>query len=317
MKTKMKKGLFIGSAVLAISLASTTSAFATTDPTKALKTKITQLTNQVTGLKKQVTSLTSQVTSLKKQITTLTSQKNTLTSTNKSQQTQINSLKSEVARLNKLVPTVKAGKVYQDGIESGGSNFVSMGNKQYVQVDTIIPALSTYKSSDYSYDGTNLYLGIKPSNGVVNLTKLPIYSTYGQSMGSSSDWTAINKFPNSSFAINGKKYYNGISGYNRYNDDEPANIGYKLSRKYSTLEFLLGMDDITRDGEEQSKLVVYGDDEIIYESDKIDYLDEPKSISISVKNVNVIKFEFIGRYSQTYYYQNSTYTDIVNPILIP
>ncbi|MFD4706105.1 NPCBM/NEW2 domain-containing protein [Gottfriedia sp. NPDC058432] len=320
-KTRMKKGMFIGSIVLAFSLATTTSAFATTDPTKALKTKITQLTNQVNSLKKQVTSLTSKNKSLQSQVTSLTnnnkslqSQVNSLTSKNNSLQTQVNTitgqkntlqsqvttLTNENKKLKALVPTVKAGKIFDNGVATGQSNFVTMGGKSYVEIDSIIPTLTGYTDINYNYDNTNLYLGVKPVNGSISLTKLTPYSYSGDVQ-----W---NNWYDDIFKINNKEYLEGLTA--RVYDGLFGEFTYKIDNKYSKLSFKLGIDDRTEFAY-NAKVIIYGDNNPIFTSSNINYLDDAIDYSINVKGYKYIKIKMIGTD-----YDNS-YPVMANPILTP
>jgi len=136
---KKKKLLLSSALILGISLFTST-VFASSDPLKDLKNRITQLQSQVSSLINQNSNL-----------------------------------KKENQHLIESMPKETPGVIYYNGNASGSAGVITVNNKKYVDVNRVVNALTNPERANIDYDKNNIYIGVKPElGGVVDLTKLPI-----------------------------------------------------------------------------------------------------------------------------------------------
>lgn len=187
---------------------------------------------------------------------------------------QVRDLKADNAKLKKSVPSVISGKIYQNGVRSGSSNFVKMGSKSYVEIDNIIPLLTSYTDQQvkFDYKGKSLYLGVMPSKGVIGLTNMDYYE----------EQRIV--YIDSDITINNKRYPKNMYGY--YND---SSITYKLDGKYSSFKFFYGMLDGAR---YTGKISINGDGNEIFHSGEINFQENAKYVNVNVKGMKYIKITF-------------------------
>lgn len=185
-------------------------------------------------------------------------------------------LKAENTKLKKSVPSVVSGKIYTNGVQNGTSKFVRMSGKNYVEVDNIIPILTSYTDQQVKYDasGKALYLGIMPSKGVIGLTNMDYYSK-------------ADVYFNENISINKQRYTKNILGMASIYANNT--VVYKFDSKYSKLRFSYGMSD-----EEKNKgeITIFGDGNELFHSGEIDYQTNAKYAEVDVTGVRFLKIEF-------------------------
>ncbi|MFX4261219.1 stalk domain-containing protein [Pelotomaculum propionicicum] len=94
-------------------------------------------------------------------------------------------------------------------------------------------------------------------------------------------------FPDNQFKIAGKYYNKGIGFQGVYSD---ANIVYNLNSSYSKISGYFGMAD---GNDRETKAIVYGDGNMIYESPIIKAGEVPYFVDLNVAGVNQLKIVFI------------------------
>ncbi|MEH7159031.1 NPCBM/NEW2 domain-containing protein [Neobacillus drentensis] len=286
----------------------------------ALQKRIKSLEEQVKKQTKEIKSLKSSVSTKSKQLITKTKEVNSvktqLTVKNKEVNTlkfQISSKNSEISSLKARIPIVSTGKLYKDGISSGSSQFISMGDKDYVDIKNIIPLLTIYDPNRVFYNRTtkDLFLGIVPRNGMISLTQMNPYSVFEMpSYGAELD---INKWSDGqTFSINNKRYITGIGGDTVQPLDVDPYIEYKLNGKYKKLKFKYGLDD-KADQLAKGELTISGDDNPLFISGELRTQEEAKEVELDVTGVNILKLTFIHLSP----YRTNPYLIVAEPVLIP
>ncbi|MGG1400190.1 NPCBM/NEW2 domain-containing protein [Bacillus salipaludis] len=278
----------------------------------SLEKKIKTLEAQVKKQKKEITTLNSQLDSKKKEVSLKDSQLSTKTK-------EINSLKSQIAVKNKeistlksKIPVVSTGKLYKDGILSGTSQFISMADKDYVELKNIIPLLSVYDANRTVYNRTtkNLFLGVVPQNGHVSLTSFKPYSV--KEAWAYSYEIKINRWADGqAFTINNQRYSWGIGASTTY---FTPSIEYKLQGKYKKIKFKYGLDDTT-DEDARAYITISGDGRMLFDSDNLDIQEDAKEIDLDITGINMIKFDF--HYVGDGNSGSFAYPVVAEPVLIP
>lgn len=203
---------------------------------------------------------------------------------------KITQLEAEITKLKKQIPTVYTGKIFMNGVQSNSSNFVTIGGKTYVEVDKIVPLLTGYEENQVKFDDTkkSLYLGTIPSKGTIGLTNLEKYKE---------NWIDVDE-PN--VYINKQKIsksftndHNNLSTY--------AYITYKIDSKYSSLQFLYGMEESGHIG----SVIVEGDGNELFNSGDIDYQEDAKYADVDIEGVKFLTIKI------------DNYTVVGNPTLTP
>ncbi|MFJ7680358.1 NPCBM/NEW2 domain-containing protein [Peribacillus sp. NPDC097198] len=197
-------------------------------------------------------------------------------------------LKAENTKLKKSVPSVVSGKIFTNGVQNGTSKFVRMSGRNYVEVDNIIPILTSYTDQQVKYDasGKALYLGIIPSKGVIGLTNKDEYSKDGI-------------YFNQNVSINKQRFTKNIYGYSHWNNNV---VVYKIDSKYSKLRFSYGMSDSDK---YKGVITISGDGNELFHSGDIDYQTNAKYAEVDVTGVKFLEI-------------NSSYNAVLgNPTLAP
>lgn len=226
-------------------------------------------------------SLTTQITQLKK---------------------QVSSLKSENAKLKKSVPTFKTGTIYQDGVAHGSAKFLTTGGKNYAEINSMASALTGYTNGNINFEKNNLYLGVKPVKGTIQLTKIPVYKQEGGNIKADYKTT-----------INNKTVFSGI-GTDVFLSSKPS-ITYKVDKRYRELQGKFGIEDKNPSSlSKKAYFKVYGDDTLIYTSEEANYLDDPIDVKVDIKGYKYIKIEFLPSTPDSIYRVSPM---LVNPVLLP
>ncbi|MBT2614139.1 MULTISPECIES: NPCBM/NEW2 domain-containing protein [unclassified Bacillus (in: firmicutes)] len=271
---------------------------------KSLKATNDTQKKTISNKDKEIKSLKSTNDTQKKTISNKDKEIKSLKATNDTQKKTISNKDKEITTLKAKVPVVSTGKIYKDGVSSGSSQFISMGNNDYVEVENLVPLLTTYDDTKIKFDrnSKNLFLGIMPSNGVIGLTNLKLYDESDNNF-----WSVhLNKWPSGSFSINDKLFSRGIGA--ETTSDLTVWARYKLDGKYSALNFKYGLGN-TFEG--KGTITVLGDDQVLFESGVLDKMEDPKQLQIDVKGVKFLRFEFNsvdGDHSSSI---------IAEPVLIP
>ncbi len=140
---------------------------------------------------------------------------------------------------------------------------------------------------------------MKPENGLVDLTKLPMHSKTGA--------VYLNGFNGSNFKVDHRLYFSGI-GTNVYYEG-PQNFTYKIDKKYNDLYFKVGLEDKSENNSE-IQAVVYGDGKVIYHSKFISKSDDLETIKLNVQYYSLITFELVPTKGNT-----TSYPVILEPKL--
>lgn len=203
---------------------------------------------------------------------------------------QVKTLKTENSKLNKKVPKVISGNIYHNGVRNGSSNFLKIGSKSYVEIENIIPLLTSYGQDQvkFDYKAKALYLGVMPRKGVISLTDLDYYSK--------GHLIFINR---NNLSINNKFYTKNITSTSNMG----VSMVYKINGKYSDFNFSYGVID----GEHYKGLIsIYGDGKELFNTGKFDYQEDAKNAKVDIRGVKFLEV-----------YYDSYYTAITNPTLVP
>lgn len=112
----------------------------------------------------------------------------------------------------------------------------------------------------------------------------------------------------SAFTINGQRFSTGIS--TKLFDDK-IEVTYKLEGKYSSLKFKYGMDDTSTDF---GNITIFGDENIIFDSGKMDRMEDPKLATVNIKDYKFIKIQFN---SEALNENSMAGPTLADPVLIP
>lgn len=194
---------------------------------------------------------------------------------------QVKALKEENQKLKDSMPIVKSGPIFTNGVKNTTSNFVTVGGKHFVEINSIIPTLTSYTSQQVSFDSNKkeLYLGIKPSKGVIDLTDLERYDGSFYSLD------------RKNFSINKQKYSKNISAIEGWSPGTRREITYKLHGNYSSLQFFYGMTD--NPSKNTGEIIILGDgNELLFNSGEVERQEDPKYAEVNVKGVKTITIKF-------------------------
>jgi hypothetical protein len=174
----------------------------------------------------------------------------------------------------KVVPKDSDGNVVEPFIVDGTT---------YLPVRAVSQALNL--PVDYDSKTSTVYLGQKPSGGVIGLSSIP-YARATDSNVLAIDGWGSSKDP---FIIASKSYANGIGMYSMYNEKY---VVYNTNSQYKTLTGTFGLDDKNKgNGDTTEALVIYGDDKEIYRSGQT-HPGDTVNVKVDITGVNQLKVLF-------------------------
>jgi len=130
----------------------------------------------------------------------------------------------------------------------------------------------------------------KPTNtGPIDLTSL---NYYGTDAGSNLHIDQLSS--NSPLEMAGNQYDKGFTINNNYSKAASKYVAYKLDSAYTRLTGILGIRVKGLTGKYTDKMIIYGDDRVLYESPYFTKTDAPLDVDIDITGVDVLKFYFCG-----------------------
>lgn len=177
-------------------------------------------------------------------------------------------------------------KYIVDGVEkkpTTGQGFIYQGTT-YVPLRFAGEALG----KEVNWDGKTKTITIGEKQGTFSyLDKID----YARVEGEARNYFGFGNTGEKTYTIASEKYLNGLdTTINSWNDN--AKIIYNLNGKYKKLTGFLGVDDSTKNSSTTGRIVISGDDEVLYTSPELTGGDLPINISIDVSGVLRLEIQF-------------------------
>ncbi|MDZ5470410.1 NPCBM/NEW2 domain-containing protein [Bacillus sp. 31A1R] len=216
---------------------------------------------------------------------------------------QISTLKKELAKVKKENAEFKkvtkpfSGGIYIDGVKERSASFLTYKGKNYVSLEDVVPALRGGGENGYKFVSSKkqLYVGVFPVKGAIQLTNYPYYNYYGG---------VVYNNGGKGYTINGERYITGISGVNYI---DPEGIIFKVKQKYKYLNFKVGAQDGSKPY--KSQISIKADGNIIYNSGDLEIQEDAVDVSLDIADYDVLTIEFDG--------WDYSHPVMASPILIP
>lgn len=110
------------------------------------------------------------------------------------------------------------------------------------------------------------------------------------------EWKEVGIFPNKysdGFSISGNEYLHGIGIENMaiFSNEGSGTVSYNLNNDYTTFTGYLGIDDHSKNSANPSKVIIIGDDQVLYESKELKGGDLPIKFEVDLTGVNRLEIK--------------------------
>jgi hypothetical protein len=114
------------------------------------------------------------------------------------------------------------------------------------------------------------------------------------------------------FSIAENKYLHGIGLENLFyaSNNGTGSIEYNLNGNYKKFTGYIGIDDYSKDSGNPGKIIIYGDDNVLYTSPDMKGGDVPREFEVNLSGVLRLKIEFITSGND---YKSTTLINLVEP----